>query len=148
MKRDEFLQLFGFGATMVLTGCLGSCGSKTEDPQPGSGSGPGPVQSVDFTIDITDPANAPLNNPALGYVYGASGRVIVAKTNAGSYIAVAAPCTHQGVAVEFQPTPNNFFCPRHGSRFSTSGAVLDGPATAPLRAYTVTQNGNELRVRS
>ena len=30
MKRDEFLHLFGFGAAMVLTGCLGSCSSKTD----------------------------------------------------------------------------------------------------------------------
>lgn len=148
MKRDEFLHLFGFGAAMVLTGCLGSCGGKTEDPQPaGPGTTPGPGQgAIDFTLDLTDSANAPLNNPALGYVYGAGGRVIVAKTTAGGYIAVAAPCTHQGTPVVFQTASNNFFCPNHSSRFSSSGAVLNGPAAAPLRAYTVVQTGNMLRI--
>ena len=97
-------------------------------------------------MDVTDPANARLNNPAFGYVYGAGGRVIVAKTTFGSYIAVAAPCTHQGTPVEFQTASNDFFCPNHGSRFSTSGAVLNGPAATPLRSYTVTQTGNVLRI--
>jgi len=148
MKRNEFLHLFGFGATMLLTGCLGSCSSKSEDPQPapGPGPGPGPTQPLDFTLDVTDPANARLNNPAFGYVYGAGGQVVVAKTTAGSYIAVAAPCTHQGTPVEFQTAANGFYCPTHGSRFSTSGAVLNGPAASPLRAYTVVQTGNMLRI--
>ena len=150
MKRDEFLHLFGFGATMLLTGCLGSCASKTDNPQPSSGPGssPSPTQPIDFTLDLTDPANAQLNNPAFGYVYGASNRVIVAKTTAGTYIALAAACTHQGTSVQFQPNADNFLCPNHGSQFSTSGAVLNGPAAAPLRVYTVTQTGNVLRIKA
>ena len=149
MKRDEFLHLFGFGATMLLTGCLGSCTSKTDNPQPSSGPGPspGPAQPIDFTLDLADPANARLTNPAFGYVYGAGGRVIVAKTTAGTYIALAAACTHQGTSVQFQPNADNFLCPNHGSQFNTSGAVLNGPAAAPLQVYTVTQTGNILRIK-
>ena len=148
MKRDEFLHLFGFGATMLLTGCLGSCAGKTDNPQPAAGpvSPPVPAQPIDFTLDLADPANVQLTNPAFGYVYGAGGRVIVAKTTAGTYIALAAACTHQGTPVQFQPNANNFLCPNHGSQFNISGGVLNGPAAAPLRAYTVTQTGNTLRI--
>lgn len=147
MKRDEFLHLFGFGATLLVSGCLGSCSSKTDNPQPGPGSTPTPTPgTIDFTIDVTAPANARLNDPAFGYVYGANNRVIVAKTAAGSYVALAAACTHQGTTVEFQPGVNNFFCPNHGSRFSTTGAALNGPASTPLKVYTLVQTGNMLRI--
>ena len=147
MKRDEFIHLFGFGAAMLLTGCLGSCTSKSGDPSPGSGPGtnPGPV---DFTLDVTDPANARLNDPAFGYVYGAAGRVIVAKTTAGTYVALAAACTHQGTSVQFQAGSSQFLCPNHGSVFSLSGSVTMGPASVALQSYTVTQTGNVLRIKS
>ena len=147
MKRDEFIHLFGFGAAMLLTGCLGSCTSKSGDPGPGSGPGtnPGPV---DFTLDVTDPANARLNDPAFGYVYGAAGRVIVAKTTAGTYVALAAACTHQGTSVQFQAGSSQFRCPNHGSVFSLSGSVTMGPASVALQSYTVTQTGNVLRIKA
>ena len=151
MKRDEFLHLFGFGAAMLLSGCLGSCSGKTDDPKPGPGPGatPGPGQSgVDFTLDTAAPANARLHDPAFGYVYDSTDRVIVAKTTVGSYVAVSAACTHQGSTVAFQASRNQFSCPTHGSQFSSSGSVITGPASAPLRAYTVAQTGSVLRVTS
>lgn len=147
MKRHEFINLFGFGAAMVLSGCLGGCTSKTGSATPAPTSGPG-SNSIDFTLDLADPANARLNDPALGYVYGANGQVIVAKTTAGGYVALSAACTHQGTSVQFQPGSNGFICPNHGSQFTTSGAVLNGPAAAPLRAYTVVQTGTKLRITS
>ncbi len=147
MKRDEFLHLFGFGATLLVSGCLGSCSSKTENPQPSPGPGPGPAPgTIDFTVDVAAPANARLNDPAFGYVYGANNKVIVAKTAGGSYVALAAACTHQGTPVEFQSGANDFYCPNHGSRFGTNGAVLNGPAAAPLRVYTLVQTGTLLRI--
>ena len=145
MKRDEFLHLFGFGATMLLSGCLGGCGSKSENPKPSPGPAPA-SGTVDFTIDVTEPANSRLNDPAFGYVYGASNRVIVAKTTGGGYVALAAACTHQGTPLEFQSGANGFYCPNHGSRFGTNGAVLNGPASIPLRVYTLVQTGTLLRI--
>lgn len=130
---------------MLLTGCLGGCGSKSENPQPGSGSTPAPG-TVDFTIDTAALANSRLNDPAFGYVYGPGNGVIVAKTTGGSYVALAAACTHQGTAVEFQSAANGFFCPNHGSRFATNGTVLNGPAALPLRVYTLVQTGTLLRI--
>ena len=146
MKRQEFIHLFGFGAAMVLSGCLGSCASKTEDPKPAPGPGPGPTV-IDFTVDLNDPAIAGrVNNPALGYVYGANGQVIVAKTVAGTYVALAAACTHQGTTVVFQTSSDGFYCPGHGSSFTNGGAVVIGPAAIALRKYTVTQTGMLLRI--
>ncbi|RYU83833.1 QcrA and Rieske domain-containing protein [Hymenobacter persicinus] len=147
MERKEFIQLFGMGAAAVLaTGCLGSCSSsKGSDPAPDATNGPA---SVDFTLDLTAPDNAALNDPARGYVYGAGGQVIVAKTTAGGYLAVQAPCTHEGTRIQFQPSQGNFLCPNHGSLFNADGTVANGPAARALKKYTVTQTGTTLRITS
>lgn len=46
-------------------------------------------------------------------------------------------CTHLGCRVGWDSTKNNFLCPCHDGRFDTSGRVLSGPPPAPLTAYTV-----------
>ncbi|UOQ73875.1 QcrA and Rieske domain-containing protein [Hymenobacter cellulosilyticus] len=151
MERKEFIQLFGLGAAAVLaTGCLGGCsGSKDDNPAPAPGQG-GPTGStgVDFTLDLTEPANAALNDPQKGYVYGANSAVIVARLTDGSYIAVQAPCTHEGTTLVFQASSSMFRCPNHGSLFNPNGTVANGPAERALKKYTVTQTGNTLRVTS
>ena len=142
MNRKDFLQLFGFGATALLaSACLGGCGSKAGDPDPVVGA-----SNVDFTVDLTAAGSAPLNDPAVGYVYNATRDVIVAKTAAGGYIALQAPCTHDGTIVYFAQSKNQFICPNHNAMFNTSGAVLGGPAPQPLKKYTVTQTGTSLRI--
>ncbi len=52
--------------------------------------------------------------------------------DSGGYYAVDAICTHLGCTVRLQQD-NSFECPCHGSRFKPDGAVINGPATKPLR---------------
>ena len=138
MDRKSFLSSLGLSAgTVLVASCLGGC-SKPDNP--GSGSTPA---TVDFTLDLSQPANAALRT-AGGYLY--SNGVIVAKTLAGDIIAVSQTCTHQGVSVQFVGSNNSFFCPGHGAGFSTSGAVINGPATTSLKKYTVTITGNSVRI--
>ena len=80
-----------------------------------------------------------------GYVY--NGGVIVAHASSG-YVAVSQACTHQGATIIFDSSTSSFFCPAHGSRFSLTGAVLNGPAGTPLGAYKTSLSGNSLRVYS
>jgi cytochrome b6-f complex iron-sulfur subunit len=141
INRKEFLQLFGTGAVALLaTACLGGC-STSSDPVPGA-------TSVDVTLDLTSTAAADLNDANIGYVYVASRAVIVAKTTAGTYIAVQAPCTHEGVSVTYNKAAARFVCPRHNSQFADSGTVLSGVAPNSLKKYTVVQTGNSLRITS
>ena len=137
MDRKEFLSAIGFSAAgIALASCVASCKKESAEGTP-------PASGVDFTLDLTQAGNAALAT-AGGFIY--KDGVIVAKTTAGTYIAVAQACTHTGTSVEFQGGPNRFFCPNHGAIFATSGAVTSGPAPSPLKQYTTTLTGNSLRV--
>jgi glycine/D-amino acid oxidase-like deaminating enzyme/nitrite reductase/ring-hydroxylating ferredoxin subunit len=45
---------------------------------------------------------------------------------------VSATCAHMGCIVAFNDAERTWECPCHGSRYATSGAVLQGPTTKPL----------------
>ena len=138
MERKEFLSLVGKGASGALfLSILEACSKNTASLAP---SGP-----VDFTLDLTNSQNASLQT-AGGYAY--NNGVIVAKTVNGDYVAVSAACTHQGTYVQYVTSNNSFYCPSHGSDFSTSGSVLRGPANSPLTQYKTTLTGNSLHVFS
>lgn len=142
MERKEFLQQMGLtGAAIFTSYCLGGC---TKDNSGGGGTTPPPA-NVDFTLSLADAANAALNNPG-GFLY--RNGIIVAKTLSGTFIAVSQACTHQGATVEYQASNNRLYCPAHGSLFQANGNVITGPASAPLRAYNTTLNGNNLRIFS
>ncbi len=137
MERREFLSFVGIGAAAAACNyCLSGCTVKD--------TGITAPANVDFTLDLTNGAYSALKNVG-GYVYNSG--VIVANSSSG-YIAVSSACTHQGNTIIFDGTNNLFYCPAHGSRFTTTGAVINGPATSALGRYNTTLTGNSLRVYS
>jgi Rieske Fe-S protein len=48
---------------------------------------------------------------------------------------VSATCAHMGCIVAFNDAERTWECPCHGSRYATSGAVLQGPTTKPLEPH-------------
>ena len=137
MDRKEFLSQLGMGAAgLVLFGCLGGCEKDTVPAAP---------TNVNLTLDLTSTSYSKLLTPGQ-FAYTNNG-IIVAQTNSGSYIAVSQYCTHQGVTVNYEATANDFYCSAHGSKFSATGAVVNGPAGSPLKQYTVTKTGNTLTIK-
>lgn len=151
MERKQFLNLVGISVgAVILQNCLSGC-SKASDPAPAvippvtppSGGGTTTVSgltgnnsiakgTIDFTLDITDKNFSDLaaNGKAL-----VSGDIIVARTKAGDFLALAKACTHQGTTVDYVADTNIFNCSNHSSQFNADGSVKNAPATAALKSY-------------
>jgi cytochrome b6-f complex iron-sulfur subunit len=137
MDRNEFIRLVGIGAgAVVLVNCLQGCKKESAAPA---------LLTVGFTLDLSQPAYSALNTNG-GYLI--TQKVIVARTLTGSYIAVAAACTHQGTNVQYQASSHRFHCPNHGADFSESGSVQSGPATHDLQQMHTSLTNTLLHVTS
>lgn len=64
-------------------------------------------------------------------------RIFVVRSAAGCY-AMSAVCTHLGCLAQYEREQNRILCPCHGSRFSTEGQVMQGPAPRPLPRLQLT----------
>jgi cytochrome b6-f complex iron-sulfur subunit len=140
MDRKNFLSQVGVGAAAFLAPiCLGGiagCGKSSNDSTPSAPS------NVDFTLDVSSGALA--SNGGFLVSQG----ILVARTNAGAFLAVSAACTHEGTTVNYNAANNNFVCPNHGAKFSSSGMVTLGPATTNLKSYNISLTNSTLRIYS
>lgn len=108
-------------------------------------AGPAPRASAPGTYQQPgDASGAPTALAQVAQIPEGGGVVLDAKSvvltrEAGDKIhAFSAICTHQGCLVS-QVSNGKITCPCHGSTFdATTGAVLGGPAPAPLPAVPVT----------
>jgi glycine/D-amino acid oxidase-like deaminating enzyme/nitrite reductase/ring-hydroxylating ferredoxin subunit len=55
----------------------------------------------------------------------------------GRVHAVSITCTHMACTLKWNPAETSWDCPCHGSRFTHTGAVIEGPATQPLAQIEV-----------
>lgn len=142
MERKDFLQKFAIGGSILLTAPIlfNSCSDGTDDV----------IDDADnnndddaITIDLTNDDFSDLGTVG-GYAY--SGNIIIIRSGDDSYLAFSKICTHQGCTVTYNASENELPCPCHGSVFSTTGAVLNGPASSGLKKYSVTKEGDALKI--
>ena len=147
MKRKEFLEQLGLGAAFVLTAtCMGGC--KNDDDGLDDEEFPEliPLDPVDFTLDLTDPANAALQTNG-GYVVVEDSKTVVARTLGGELVAATQRCSHQNnLNVIFDG--NEWFCTVHGAVFALDGQGENEFGQRNLTIYNVAVNGDEVRVTS
>lgn len=73
-----------------------------------------------------------------GAVLNTSGkRVALYKDEHGDVHAFSAVCPHLGCSVRWNSFEKTFDCPCHGSRFTVSGKVINGPANSDLKPIEV-----------
>ena len=69
----------------------------------------------------------------------------VVQPTPGAFRAFSAICTHAGCTVQFEEGSRTFACPCHGSIFNANtGAVIRGPAVAPLPEIGIRTSSGEL----
>lgn len=142
MERRDFLNNVGQVTAFLCAGrLLASCSKSDDNPDPGPGGGSG------GNAKLTANLNAELAAVGSSKI---NGNTIVVRTAAGnmasSFVALSLVCTHEQCIVNYDTADNDFKCPCHGSRYSITGAVNQGPATAALTKYTVSVNNNVLTV--
>lgn len=98
--------------------------------------------TVQVQIDSSS-ALAAVGGAAL--VRSSSGVFLVARTGDQTFTALTSTCTHQTCTITGFDG-GDYVCPCHGSRFTTSGRVVNGPAPAPLRAFNSSFANNVLTI--
>jgi len=128
----------------LLEGCGGGSPTWPSDSQPQLTTLTGVAGNNAITVNV--PASSAL--AAVGgaaFVNSPNGAFLVAQVSQGTINAMTAVCTHEGCTInEFGNSV--FQCECHGSQFSTSGAVVRGPATQPLRRFNTTFAANVLTI--
>lgn len=141
MERKEFIKNFALGGSILLTApvIFSSCSSDSdEDNEPvnlPTGNG--------VVIDLNATSSEALGTVG-GYIY--SGELIVFRTGENAYRAVAKACTHQNCPISYDHANGNLPCSCHGSKFTTAGTVINGPATTNLESFTVKLEGSTLKI--
>lgn len=138
MNRRDLLKNVATGSLtlLVVPSVISSCEKDDTD------SGENNPENNELSINLLDSKYSALNKEGGSVV---ENNVIVANTGDG-FIALSSLCTHEGCRVSYSHDNGNLPCPCHGSVFSTSGMVLEGPAGSALKKYTVNQEGDVLTI--
>ncbi|MUU70910.1 FAD-dependent oxidoreductase [Pseudarthrobacter sp. GA104] len=99
-------------------------------------SGWGQVAAQGLRRDKSQPAEPAPVVPAEGEgkVYREGPKPVAVSTVAGTTCRLSAVCTHLGGILHWNDSELTWDCPLHGSRFSSDGKLLEGPATKDLPA--------------
>ena len=122
--------------------CGGSPTSPSSAPALPTVSGTLVNRSLSIAIDASSPLAA-VGGAATVQV--STGVYLIARTAQSTFTALTAICTHEGCTVSGFAN-SVYVCLCHGSEYSTSGAVVQGPASSPLRQFPTTFANNVVTV--
>ncbi len=74
-------------------------------------------------------------------------KILLIRTSKDGIAALNPECTHQKCAVNYKKKWGEIRCSCHGSKFTTSGKVLNGPADKDLRSYPTSIEDGKLIVK-
>ncbi len=90
--------------------------------------------------EVSDPSEIPPDSARI--VRHGLGKIGVYRDAERQLHPVSLRCTHLGCLLRFNAAERSWDCPCHGSRFGIDGAVLEGPAVAPLSQPELDTNDN------
>jgi len=127
----------------ILQGCSGNpSGPSSSAPSLTVVNGTAGGGAVNVNIDAASPLGT-VGGAAL--VQSGSGNFLVSRTGQDAFVALTAICTHEQCTVTgFQSS--RYVCPCHGSQYSTTGAVVQGPASRALQQFATRFANNVLTI--
>ena len=122
------------GAVAGVTGPVSATARPMATVGPAQGTGP----AVGDLATVTRLGSQPFQDPATG------DPSVLVHLSDGRVLAFDAVCTHAGCTVEFDNGQDVLLCPCHGAAFDARarGAVLRGPAAAPLTELPISINAS------
>lgn len=153
VSRRNFLKKSGSIAVMSLFGVsfFTSCADEEEvlPDNNANNNNPSPPEDTGITVN-SDSVVIDLNQVAVlnnegGWLLILSAQMLVINVG-GSFNSLTSVCTHSGCDRNWSLNNNEFVCSCHGSRFTTSGDVVQGPANQPLRQFTNSRDGDILTI--
>ncbi len=138
VSRRRFLQFaLGFSFLATLAGVLTPIIGYLWPPSRGAGATGGRAL-VGSTKEIA---------PGQGTVVSVGGAPVLLLNYGGDIRAFDAICTHFSCVVEWKVDGEYILCPCHDARFNAvTGAVISGPAPAPLPLLSVFVEGEDIYV--
>jgi Rieske Fe-S protein len=132
-RRDFLAKSALTAASMAGLSAIAGCGDGQIGP-------PLPMTNAsDPTLPAGGPVTVKLSDfPALataGTLVAIDTERAVMRTGDSTFVGLSMICTHEQCLTSISST--GFDCPCHGSRYDTSGSVLNGPAARPLHPLTV-----------
>jgi len=137
-RRDLIQRVLAGGAVLVMApSVLESC-TKGSSSEIGGVATPSRID-----LELSSPLNSALGSTGGWMVVQ---NTIIINTGNAIYAALSSICTHQGCNVEYNSSAGIIQCPCHGSQFTTTGSVVQGPAARPLQTFPVSVSGNILTI--
>jgi Rieske Fe-S protein len=141
MSRRQFCA----GACQVASGAtlatlVTACGGSPTSPSGGGASALARVngqyvQGTGVRVNVAGTALSGVGGAVLAE--STAGMFLISRTGETTFTTIDAVCTHEGCTIT-GATATEYVCPCHGSRYSRTGQVQQGPARANLRQYANT----------
>jgi cytochrome b6-f complex iron-sulfur subunit len=122
--------------------CGGGGSSPSNVPQLAAITGTLSGSTTQVQIDAASPLAA-VGSAAM--VRSSGGVFLVSRTGQDTFTALTSICTHETCTITGFDA-GNYVCPCHGSRFTTAGRVVNGPASSPLRTFNTSFANNVLTI--
>jgi Rieske Fe-S protein len=135
--RRVFVVTTGATVAGTFTGCGGSSPSSPSTPPtppPITGEIRVPLMGIGETVSASANLVGGLQTP-----------LAVTRGSQTEVVAISRVCTHEGCTVNLPTSAGaTLDCPCHGSRFRTTGQVVNGPASRALFQFPARIQGNEV----
>jgi cytochrome b6-f complex iron-sulfur subunit len=125
-------QLASCATVATLVSACGGSPTGPSDSVSTLGKLAGQFSASRVQVNVSGSALANVGGAAL--VESVAGVFLLARTGDSSFTAVEAVCTHEGCTVT-GASGDEYVCPCHGSRYTRTGQVVQGPARSALRQY-------------